>query len=51
MDLDYLMNIVKEYIPVPVVIAVIAVIMLVDATTTVIMLIENAVEEKKGKQL
>ena len=51
MDLEYLFNVVKENIPVPVIIAVVSVIMLVDVTTTVIMLIEDAVEEKKGKQI
>ena len=51
MDLYTILNYVREYVPIPVILAVIAVIMLVYASLHVASLIENKIEEKQGKQI
>ena len=51
MDLSYILSIVKEYVPVPVIVAVACVIMLVYGSSFVISAIEESVEQKKGKQI
>lgn len=51
MDLTTIISYVKDYVPVPVIVAVIAVIMLVYASLYAASLIEQRIEEKKGKQI
>lgn len=51
MDFNYILNIVKEYVPIPVIVAVAAVIMLVYTSVKIAGLIENAIESKTGKQI
>ena len=51
MDFNSIMNIVKEYVPVPVIVAVACVIMLVYGSTYIASAIEESVEAKKGKQI
>lgn len=51
MDFNSILNVVKEYVPMPVIIAVVAVIMLVYASGMLASMIEDAVEEKKGRQI
>lgn len=51
MDLNSILNIVKEYVPVPVIVAVVAVIMLVYVSIYIASLIEDAIEAKKGRQI
>ena len=51
MDFNSIMNIVRDYIPVPVIVAVVCVIMLVYGSTYIASAIEEAVEKKKGKQI
>ena len=51
MDLNSILNVVKEYVPIPVIVAVVAVIMLVYGSLHVAKIIEDYMEEKTGKQL
>lgn len=50
MDFNSILNIVKEYVPVPVIVAVVAVIMLVYGSMYIAKIVENYLEEKKGRQ-
>ncbi len=51
MDFNSILNIIKEYVPVPVIVAVVCVIMLVYGSTYIASAIEESVEQKKGKQI
>ncbi len=51
MDFNSILNIVKEYVPIPVIVAVVAVIMLVYGSMYIAGLIETAVEKKSGKEI
>ena len=51
MDLNYILSVVKDYLPIPVIVAVVCVIMLVYVSSYVIAAIEESVEQKKGKQI
>ena len=51
MDLNSILNVVKEYVPIPVIVAVVAVIMLVYGSMYVAKIIEDYLEEKTGKQI
>jgi len=51
MDFNYILSVVKEYVPVPVIVAVVCVIMLVYVSTYIAAAIEETVEQKKGKQI
>ena len=51
MDFNYILNTVKEYVPIPVIVAVVCVIMLVYGSTYIASAIEESVEQKKGKQI
>ena len=51
MDFNSILNTVKEYVPIPVIVAVVCVIMLVYTNSWLASAIEEAVEEKKGKQI
>ena len=51
MDFNAFIEIVKEFIPVPVIVGVIAVIMLVYGSLFAASAVEAAVEEKRGKQI
>ena len=51
MDFNSILNTVKEYVPVPVIVAVVCVIMLVYGSTYIASAIEESVEQKKGKQI
>ena len=51
MDFNSILNVVKEYVPVPVIVAVVAVIMLVYGSMYIAGVIESAVEEKTGRQI
>lgn len=46
-----ILNTIKEYIPVPVIVAVAAVIMLVNGSIKIASMIEDAVEKKCGRQI
>ncbi len=50
MDISALFNVVKEYVPIPVIVAVAANIMLVYGSSWLVTVIENYLEEKSGKQ-
>lgn len=50
MDLSALFNVVKEYVPVPVIVAVAANIMLVYGSSWLVTLIEEYYEEEMGRQ-
>ena len=50
MDISALFNVVKEYVPIPVLVAVAANIMLVYGSQWLVTQIENYLEEKNGKQ-
>lgn len=50
MDLSALFSVVKEYVPIPVLVAVAANIMLVYGSGWLVTVIENYLEEKNGKQ-
>ena len=50
MDISALFNAVKEYVPIPVLVAVAANIMLVYGSGWLVTVIENYLEEKNGKQ-
>jgi 4-hydroxybenzoate polyprenyltransferase len=51
MDFNTILNTVKEYVPIPVIVAVAAVIMLVYGSMYIASIIEEAVEAKTGKQI
>ena len=51
MDLNSILNLVKEYVPLPVIVAVVAVIMLVYGSIYIASVIEDAVEAKNGRQI
>ena len=51
MDFNSIVEVAKQYVPVPVIIAVVAVIMLVYTSMFVASMIENAIEAKSGKQI
>ena len=51
MDFNSILNIVKEYVPIPVIVAVAAVIMLVYGSTALAGIIEDYLEERSGKQI
>lgn len=51
MDFNTILNTVKEYVPIPVIVAVVAVIMLVYGSMYIASVIEEAVEAKYGKQI
>ena len=51
MDFNSILNIIKEYVPVPVIVAVVCVIMLVYGSTYIASAIEESIEQKKGKQI
>ena len=51
MDFNTILTYVKEYIPGPVIAAVVCVIMLVYMSSFIATSIEDAVEQKKGKQI
>ena len=51
MDFNSILNTVKEYVPIPVIVAVVAVIMLVDGSKYLAGVIEDAIETKKGRQI
>lgn len=51
MDFNSILNIVKQYVPVPVIVAVVCVIMLVYGSTYIASAIEERIEQKKGKQI
>ena len=51
MDFNSILNIVKEYVPVPVIFAVASVIMLVYGSIYIASAIEESIEQKKGKQI
>ena len=51
MDFLTILEYLKQYIPVPVIVAVIAVIMLVNGSIRIAKLIEDYLEERDGKQI
>lgn len=51
MDLSWIIQTAKEYVPIPVIIAVICVIMLVYSSSWIASAIEESIEQKKGKQI
>lgn len=51
MDFNSILNVVKEYVPIPVIVAVIAVIMLVYGSMYIAGIVEDYLEEKSGKQI
>lgn len=51
MDFTYILNTVKEYVPVPVIVAVAAVIMLVYGSMYLAGVVEDYLEESSGKQI
>ena len=51
MDFNSILNIVKEYVPIPVIVAVAAVIMLVYGSMALAGIIEDYLEERSGKQI
>ena len=51
MDLNSILNLVKEYIPIPVIVAVVVVIMLVYGSIYIAKIIEDSLEAKSGKQI
>ena len=51
MDFNTILNTVKEYVPIPVIVAVAAVIMLVYGSIKIASKIEEAVEAKTGRQI
>ena len=51
MDFTVIINTVKDYVPIPVIVAVVAVIMLVYGSMHLASVIEEAVENKCGKQI
>ena len=51
MDFNSILNIVKEYVPISVIVAVVCVIMLVYGSSWIASAIEKSLEQKKGKQI
>lgn len=51
MDINYVLSIIKEYLPIPVIVAVAAVIMLVYVSIYIAGLVEAYLEEKWQKQI
>ena len=51
MDFNTILNTVKEYVPIPVIVAVVCVIMLVYGSSWIAAAIEENLEQKKGKQI
>ena len=51
MDISALFSVVKEYVPIPVIVAVIAVIMLVYGSSLFLTVLEEFMEESWGKQI
>lgn len=51
MDLNSILNLVKEYVPIPVIVAVVVVIMLVYGSIYLAKIIEDSLEAKSGKQI
>lgn len=51
MDFNSILNIVKEYVPIPVIVAVVAVIMLVYVSMFIAKAVEDYFEEKEGRQI
>ena len=51
MDFNSILELVKQYVPVPVIVAVAAVIMLVYGSMALASVIEDYLEEKSGKQI
>ena len=51
MDLNSILNLVKEYVPIPVIVAVVVVIMLVYGSIYIAKIIEDSLEAKSGKQI
>ncbi|MBO7735100.1 MAG: hypothetical protein J6S67_21230 [Methanobrevibacter sp.] len=51
MDLSYVLSVIKDYIPIPVIVAVVAVIMLVYGSIYIAGLVEAYLEEKWQKQI
>lgn len=51
MDFNTILNVVKEYVPIPVIVAVTAVIMLVYGSLKIAGIVEAYLEEKYGKQI
>lgn len=51
MDLNSILNLVKEYVPIPVIVAVVVVIMLVYGSIYLAKIIEDSLEAKRGKQI
>lgn len=51
MDLNSILNVVKEYVPIPVIVAVVAVIMLVNGSMYLAGIVEEYLEERNGKQI
>ena len=51
MELSALINIAKEYIPLPVIVAIVSNIMLVYGSQWLVSNIETYLEEKSGKQI
>ena len=51
MDFNSILNVVKEYVPIPVIVAVVAVIMLVSFSIKIAGIIEEYLEEDTGRQI
>lgn len=51
MDFNTILNTVKEYVPIPVIVAVAAVIMLVYGSMYIAGIVEDYLEERDGKQI
>ena len=51
MDISALFSVVKEYVPIPVIVAVVAVIMLVYGSSLFLTVLEEFMEESWGKQI
>lgn len=51
MDFNTIISVVKDYLPIPVIVAVFCVIMLVYGSSYIIAAIEEDIENKKGKQI
>lgn len=51
MDINSILNLVKEYVPIPVIVAVVVVIMLVYGSIYIAKVIEDSLEAKSGKQI
>ena len=51
MDLNSILNLVKEYVPIPVIVAVVVVIMLVYGSIYLAKIIEDSLEAKSRKQI